>query len=190
MQRLNVIDLDHTLLSIDSFRCFILKHGGARVFMPLARRLLRRTDTAAFAREMCAALQDKLEDTALVGCFARSLRAKINRTVWERIQAEICPYDVTLLVSASPEEYVSEFAVLLGFAAGFGTRGRGEAFFHCRAGNKITCVQEAYPPEAYEYHFSISDSRDDLDLLRLFKVGILIRENGLFQNASDGCRPV
>lgn len=189
MQRLNVIDLDHTLLSIDSFRFFILKHGGARLFMPLARRLLKRTDAAAFAQEMCAALQDKLEDAALVEGFARNLRTKINHAVWEHIQAETFKDDVTVLVSASPEEYVSKFAELLGFAVGFGTRGRGETFFHCRASNKIACVQNTYSPDAYEYHFSISDSRDDLDLLRLFKVGLLIRADGVFQNVSDARRP-
>lgn len=185
MQRLNVIDLDHTLLSIDSFRSFIVRHGGIGAIGPVVRRLLKLTDKTGFAREMRNVLQGKLRDAAVVERFTYHLRTKIDQAVMDRVRAETALDDMTVILSASPGEYVSRFAALLRFSAGIGSHDRDNAFFHCQGTNKIAHVRQAFPQDTYEYHFSISDSLDDLELLRLFRVGILITKKGRFQDVSD-----
>jgi phosphoserine phosphatase len=172
--RLNVIDLDHTLLRFDSLRRLLLQQMNVDLLWLVACRGARVIGRAAFAARVHDALRQLLTDRSWVESFARSLCAELDQRALAHARAHMSPGDLTLIVSSAPEEYVSVLARELGYV-GLGSRltSAGRPYFHCFGPNKLLLLQERYPPERHEYHFAMSDSRSDIPLLALFAVGHL-----------------
>jgi phosphoserine phosphatase len=168
MKSLNVIDLDKTLISVDSFREFILKHMGCKTFFWVLLRLFQVVGRQKFAQSIMLVLQEHLDNEKETDEFVRFLHEKIDDDVLVIIKEYSDENTLTVLLSSSPQQYVEKFAKLLGFS-GLGSYWRKSEFFHCYGGNKIKLLEENYPRTEYNYNFAISDSESDTELLKMFK---------------------
>ncbi len=168
MKLLNVIDLDKTLIETDSFREFILRYLNVRVFFFILLRFFRIISREKFAEEVTKELRKILEDDKKICEFAALLNKRINDDVLKTIKSHSDKNSVTLLLSASPEEYVKKVAESLGFK-GLGSHWKGNVFFHCYGENKVRLLKGNYPATEYDYNFAISDNADDINLLKMFR---------------------
>ncbi len=172
MTRLNVVDLDQTLIPFDSLRTFILRNLNLRVAALLLQRKLGRLSRTEFAARIARHLASVLDDGAAMDRLADTLAAQRDPEVVAQLEAASDAQTVNALVSASPEAYVSRVAARMGLV-GLGSHWRGGEYFHCYGPNKLVYLRERYPPDAFTYHFAISDSDSDAELLALFEVGVL-----------------
>ena len=79
-----------------------------------------------------------------------------------------------ILLSASPNDYVSKLAAKLGWI-GVGTDFVNGNFVHYFGENKVSYILNEYPSDKYKYNFAISDSSSDEALLNLFSTKVLIQ---------------
>ena len=178
MKLLNVIDLDRTLLTIDSFRYVVLRNLNLYLGVIIVLRLLKIISRAKFAEKASVRICRILFDEKKLDDFIQDLLGKINTDVLKKIQQLNTADAVIVIVSASPQCYVEKFAERLGFV-GLSSHWRGKIFFYCYGENKVKLLEENYPPSEYKYNFAISDSDDDINLLNLFETAFLIK-NGKF----------
>ena len=118
------------------------------------------------------ALEGVLSDDVRMERFVSFLCTEIEPAVLDRIRAESGPETTTLIVSASPMQYVDRFARALGFS-GVGSHWQGDSFFHCYGDNKIRYLETHYPPEEFQYNFAITDSPEEKPLLALFRKSVV-----------------
>lgn len=177
MKYLNVIDLDKTLITIDSFRYMVLKKMDFILLMLVFLRTLKIISRYKFTRAASKRLKKTLSNEKNLEKLTQHLITKVNKAVLERLRQQSTGDTVTVILSASPQEYVTKFAEHFGFL-GMGSRWEGEKFFHCYGANKKTYIEANFPKEDYIYNFAISDSKADNELLSLFKTGILYESFG------------
>ncbi len=164
---LNAVDLDGTLLRTDSFRALVVRHLDPRLVALAGARLLRGLDRESFAAAVTGHLAPVLADVALMERFARELESRLDPEVLALVRARAGEGAVTVVLSASPEEYVAPLAHRLGFE-GAGSRWRDGRYLHCHGERKRAVLLERFPPGLYRYQFAIADSRFDEPLLALF----------------------
>ena len=172
MKLLNVIDLDKTLITIDSLRYLVLKKMNPAILLIAILRVLKIIDRSKFAEKVSQIFKDVLHDECQMESLVKYLQKKVNKKVLEKVQEHSEGDAVTVIVSASPEEYVKKFAEYFGFL-GIGSHWRADKYFHCYGTNKITYIEQKFPKEKYRYNFAISDNKNDIELLSLFEMGVL-----------------
>jgi HAD superfamily phosphoserine phosphatase-like hydrolase len=173
MRELAVFDLDGTLTPGDSFRDLALRNSIHRpriLFLALARRV-GLLDRKGFAGELHRVLRWRLSDPSFVSALVNDIAASVDA---ERI-AEVRRWReqgvFTLLLSASPHEYIEPLARKLGFDAGLGSRWHGNKYLHVWGRGKLDLLNTAYPVDAYRRVFAIGDSSSDEELLSAFETG-------------------
>lgn len=171
MIRLNAVDLDGTLLRTDSFRLLLLRHLDTRLVALAGARLLGGLDRAGFAAAASRHLAPVLADAAVMQRFALELESRLDPDVLAMARARGGPGAVTVVLSASPEEYVIPLAHRLGFE-GVGSGWRDGRYLHCYGERKRAVLRERFPPERYRYELAIADSRSDEPLLALFSEAV------------------
>jgi len=173
MRDLAVFDLDGTLAPGDSFRSLAFQSSLRRpriLLLALGRRmgLLGR---AQFAGELHRALHWRLSDPAFVSVLVDEIAGSVDEgrmaeaTRWRERGA------FTLLLSASPHEYVEPLARRLGFDAGHGSHWSGDRYVHLWGHGKLELIDVAYPAGAYRRAFAVSDAASDDELLAAFDTG-------------------
>lgn len=167
MKLLNVVDLDKTLINVDSFRYLVFKKMNFRLFLLTVLRVFKLISRYRFARGATEILKDVLSDESQIGQIVEYLKSEINRDILQKIQQHSTDNSVTVILSSSPQEYVVRFAQEYGFW-GSGSCWQGDKYFHCYGENKIKRLSENYPPAEYEYNFAVSDDESDIDLLKMF----------------------
>jgi phosphoserine phosphatase len=171
MKRLSAIDLDGTLIAIDSLRALFLRHLDTGLVLLALRRLLGLLDRAAFAAGVSRRLERVLADDEQMRRFVSELEADLDPVVLEMARARAAGGAVTVVVSASPEEYVSRLAARLGFL-GIGSHWSGGRYVHCHGERKLELLRRRFPPAEYLYDFAISDNRSDAAMLGAFREAI------------------
>jgi len=82
-----------------------------------------------------------------------------------------------IILSASPDEYVSSFATSIGWE-GIGSHidERSGKYVHLHGTGKLEFLMSHFPSDKFEYEYSISDSKSDLVLLRKFREFDLVND--------------
>jgi phosphoserine phosphatase len=173
---LNAVDLDGTLLRADSFRVLVRRHLDVRLAALVGARLLGGIDRAGFAAAASRHLAPILADEAVMQRFAVEMETHVDPDVLAMARARGGGGAVTVVLSASPEEYVIPLAQRLGFE-GVGSRWREGRYLHCYGERKRAVLRERFPPERYRYELAIADSRSDEPLLALFSEAVRHRRS-------------
>jgi phosphoserine phosphatase len=155
-KRLNIIDLDGTLITDDSLRLLAMQRmTHPMVALQVALRAMKLTDEAALHRYFFR--RPLPPDQAEM--FCQSLVALVNPQVLALIREHNSAQ--TLLLSASPDWYVKPFAAALGMlGAGSHDTAEGE-FLYCKGAGKLALLAAKFPVSDYDYHLGIGDSEAD-----------------------------
>jgi len=171
MKKINVIDLDKTLIPFDSFRRYIFKNIRLSSFFPvlaiLLFRKLRILKLGIFKKTIITLHRRNSNYPALMVEYAAELHKSINGKVMETIKSHTDDQTLNILVSASPDDYVKELSKTLGWASIASTL-QDDEFMHAYGSNKIAFLESRFDPDMYIYNFAISDHDTDDELLTLF----------------------
>lgn len=174
MKKINVIDLDDTLLPYDSFRRLIkgeLKQLNLSVWFWVVCRKLRLISGTLF-KEKLTRFFNKKYPNSFYKSFATKLHKDLDSLVFDLILSKSDVDTTNILLSASPDLYVKELVSLLGWE-GQGSYFDGSNFIHLHGSEKLKWLHHNYSKENFEYNFSISDSSSDSLLLEEFKNSVL-----------------
>jgi len=173
-KKINVIDLDHTLISYDSYRGYlkrILNHPIYFLF-GLTIIILRKIHVITLAKQKYYAiiLNKKIKGyEKYISDYSETLFYDINMNVMKIILQNTDDFTINILCSASPYDYVKPLADKLGWEClATYLNDNGEDVVHLFAKNKINKINEIYPKDTFLYNFAISDSKSDIDLLHSF----------------------
>jgi len=176
MISLFVFDFDKTLIPFDSFRRYVfhwLKYKPLAIIKFLVFRKLRIYDGAKFKRKIIRSIFKHPKFESINQKFVESLIPHVNfKIISNQIENE-SKTKIILILSASPDIYISEVANAIELV-GKGSHFVNNQFFHLYGTGKIEYLKRYYPKERYRYVYSISDSKSDLDLLKLFESYTLI----------------
>jgi phosphoserine phosphatase len=181
MRKINVIDLDKTLISYDSFfklyliylkkpNCFLL------LFTIGILRKLKIISASQFARIVYQKISRQTNYEYLCRNLANKIIHDVNKDVVEMIKNHTDTDTINLLCSASPVDYVQLVAKAFDWLyAGSNIDSDGN-FYHMYAENKLKFIKENFPETNYYYNFAISDSQTDSQLLSIFANKILYKK--------------
>ena len=179
-QKINVIDLDGTLIPFDSFRTFILyfiKKGDWFIILLTSLRVLRLV-TAKRYKYLCLKYLNK-KKTNNISIIYERIAEEVFKSISQPIYDKILTHSnnaINVLCSASPHGYVSLVAKKLGWM-GYGSYYAEGKFLYLYGTAKKDFIIENFPPSKYDYHFAISDSTSDLELLKSFHQFELVKAN-------------
>jgi phosphoserine phosphatase len=171
MKTLNVVDLDHTLIKIDSFRILVQRNMGLRMIGLMAGRVTGLLNRSRFSGKAAQLVEPKLHETAYRESFLDELEGQIDSRITAMLSEADGSETTTLILSASPQLYVLPFAKRLGFD-GAGSTWEPDGYFHCRGIRKKEYLLRHYPTDQFEYGLAIGDSPSDRPMLDLFERGI------------------
>ena len=170
-----VIDLDGTLIPFDSFRMLVLMNiFDLRIILLIFIRILRLISNASFKYKFIKILEKKDWEYKNSGIFIDKIIMQIDNAVMQKIKSNSISDDDIILCSASPDIYVSKIASRLGWR-GYGSFDKEKNTKHLYGKNKKDFIIKNFPPEKYNYKYSISDSKSDKDLLNMFNSWELIK---------------
>jgi phosphoserine phosphatase len=171
MKNLIVVDLDKTLIPFDSFRKYTLlwlKQIPIKISTIILLRKLKLINQTQFKKRILslASKHHKFADLNLE--IYRSITDNIDEKLIENIKKKDSKPSVYLLLSASPDVYVSRIGKYLGWEAKGSYFVAAGQFINLHGVQKIKYLQQDYPSENFNYHYAISDSDSDTQLLKLF----------------------
>lgn len=176
MKRINVIDLDNTLIPFDSFRFFVLnkiRSGNVIAILYSILRKARFISTVNFKKGIILNT-GLLNDTLTVNKIVSTALKSINPTIINMVKEHTNDNTINLLCSASPDVYVKKIAEHLNWT-GCGSSINGKNFFHLWGQNKLKYIKTNFPQTDYLYNFAISDNESDIELLKKFRIWKLIK---------------
>lgn len=173
MKKINVIDLDKTLIPYDSFRRYFFLCIRPKNFFPalaiIVLRKFRLIRMDVFKKRIIALYRNNNDYKSAMTDFADKLYKSINVHVLETINSHTDSQTINVLISASPYDYVNEFCRKVEWS-GIASTLQGNDFLHIYGQNKINILKSMYDQKQYNYNFAISDHDSDDDLLSLFKI--------------------
>jgi len=189
--KINVIDLDNTLLPYDSFRKYILiflrsREISLRMISWVILRKIRVLDLATFKRETIKTARKKCNYEQVMRRFSNRLFADIDNSIIDILTRYTDRETINILCTASPEDYVKHLAELLGWkhiASRFDVD--SSRFIHMYGEGKTMAIMRLYPRDQFRYNLSISDSGSDQELLSLFDFPLRV-EGGTRRKIVDG----
>ncbi|MEG8947225.1 haloacid dehalogenase-like hydrolase [Rosettibacter firmus] len=170
MKKINVIDLDNTLIKFDSFKIFtikFLKKGDFLLGFLILLRKIRILTLEEFKRKVILRCRKKRNYNKFIREFADYIMENINQEIFLKINLISDENTINILASASPSDYVNLVAEKLGWES-ISTLVTVEKFFHNYGEKKVLNLLREYPREKFFYNYAISDSISDLELLKLF----------------------
>ncbi|HCY74451.1 MAG TPA: hypothetical protein DHV28_00890 [Ignavibacteriales bacterium] len=172
-----VVDLDNTLLNIDSFNKFLSDQTKNKVIRVILFRILRKLRLISLKKlkEWTSNyIYDNLPDEIKLS-FINSLRNYINIQLYETIKNEYQNYCRIIIISASLDQYVKPFANHLGWE-GYGSHmdKLNNKYVHLHGNNKLEFLTEQFPESKFSYVYAVSDSNSDKNLLKMFTTYDLI----------------
>lgn len=170
-QAIIVVDLDKTLISVDSLRYLILQNiFYPKVLFYTVLRKLRLINRFFFVKSVFHFIYKK-KDTTYFNTFINEIMQKINKPVFDKVINMADNKTNVILLSASPHYYVSKIAERVDW------KGYGSTFEssnntldnYLYGENKLQFLLKAFPSEKYFYKYAISDSKSDIALLHQFE---------------------
>ena len=173
---LYVYDFDKTLISFDSFREYVfywLRHTPVKMSKLLILRKLRFYTAEKFKQKVIQSVSAHRDFEELNQKFVMKILPHVNQSMLNKLSAiENMPNHV-LILSASPDIYISSVASALG-VYGKGSFIANDSLFHLYSSGKVKFLSVNYPKSNYRYIYAISDSKSDQVLLELFESHELI----------------
>ena len=179
MKKINVIDLDNTLLPYDSFRKYTLnflrnKQSTLHILPLIILRKSRLLNSSAFKKRVIERgrkvdnYNDKMKE------FSDQLFADIDNSIIETVRNYTASETINILCTASPEDYVKHLADLLGWECLASQLDSDKNYFvHMHGRRKVETIRKLYPEDRFRYNFAISDSQSDEELLMVFESYIM-----------------
>lgn len=172
--KINVIDLDKTLIPYDSFRILIKKEIFKLNLVILFYSIYRFFGWYSgelYKQKVLSVLIRKYTDSYYKE-FALKLYNDIDVRVVHKIQLETKENTLNVLVSASPNLYVKHLIDKLGWMGSGSYFNDKSNFIHLHGKGKIFWLEENFNKKIFDYNMAISDSSTDNNLLTLFNRGI------------------
>lgn len=171
MKKINVIDLDKTLIPFDSLFYFIIALLKTKelfaVLSFIFLRLTRVYDNTALKEKMLIKFRESKKRNEILEKLKNRIIRNLDNNVISLVQKKSDLDTINVLCSASPAVYVKLIGEHLGWhtiASDF----YDEEYVNMRGKKKILFINKQFPQSTYKYNFAISDSKEDLDLLKLF----------------------
>ncbi|MHA1396065.1 MAG: hypothetical protein ACTSRZ_21380 [Promethearchaeota archaeon] len=171
MKKINVIDLDKTLIPFDSFKKYILtfiKKGKILLILLIILRKLRILSLVSFKKYVTVLCRKSKNYDAIMNQLAINLYEQIDKDIYEKVMKYSDNNTINILSTASLEDFANRLAKMLGWEC-ISTSVSQNYIVHNYADNKIKNLKKRYPRSKYIYNFSISDDKKDINLLNLFK---------------------
>jgi phosphoserine phosphatase len=186
MKKINVIDFDHTLLPYNSFTRFVIcfaRHW-RYLFPIISLSFLRFTGVLSrggYEKRILMLVRKTADYHQRVKEFSDLLARDINMRVLGFVRKNTDEGTINILCTASPEDYISLLCERLGdwICLCSTLDEKTGMFHHMYSREKVRSLAQRYPSDLFSYHLAISDSKIDLDLLRLFETAYLFR-HGMF----------
>lgn len=175
MKKINVIDLDKTLLPYDSFRKYILiflrnKHSVFCILPLVLFRKLRLLNSSAFKKRVIEIGRKVDNYNERMKKFSDQLFADIDNSIVETVRSYTDSDTINILCSASPEDYVRHLAEFLGWECLASQLDSDKNHFvHMHGQRKVEAIRKLYPEDKFRYNFAMSDSQSDAELLKAFE---------------------
>lgn len=170
-KRINVIDLDNTLIPFDSFRKLVFQQilkCNVKIIIISFLRFSRLITADNFKKNIIDVLETRPSATKIYTNFAEIILKDFNYGVFSLVKTNSKKDEtINILCSASPDKYIQIVANKLGWV-GFGSGYYESNFINMHGENKEKFIRKKYPTDKYIYNFAISDSKSDLGLLKLF----------------------
>jgi len=173
-KKINVIDLDSTLLPYNSLIHFaLLFMKKRRCFLPLVlyltQRITGKITRDEYLKKVLITARKTTHYEKKVKKFGLSLYDDIRKPMLCFISENTDESTMNILCTASPEDYVKYLCEKLGWPYISSTLdGHDENFIHMFGHNKVIAVQKMYPKQDYTYNLAMSDNMSDRELLKLF----------------------
>lgn len=170
-KKINVIDLDKTLIPYDSFRVLVKKEifkFNLRIILFTKLRILRIISLEKYKGYIIPLIEKKYDDSFFKE-FALSLYRDMDSLVLKEVQKETDNNTINILLSASPDFYVKHLIEELKWQGKGSYFDNSDKFLHLYGSSKISWVKGNYDESEFEYNMAISDSSTDDKLLTLFQ---------------------
>ena len=183
MKKINVIDLDKTLVPYDSFRKYILiflrnKQSTFHILPLIILRKLRLLNSSAFKKRVIEIGRKVDNYNDKIKGFSDQLFADIDNSIVETVRSYTDSDTINILCSASPEDYVNHLADLLGWEClASQLNSNKNHFVHMHGQRKVEAIRKLYPEDKFRYNFAISDSQSDEELLKTFEFYVICRKS-------------
>ena len=181
-KKLNVIDLDKTLLPYNSWAKFVMVFlSNWRCFFPIIYFSLLRgvglLSRGGYQKSLLKVIRKIAGYEQIAKTFGEGLYQDIHMPLVRFIQDNTDETTVNVVCTASPEDYVKYLCEKLGWRYVCSTLDQdGTHFIHLFGKQKISAIRKAYPAKDFEYHLALSDDRRDLGLLKLFEQHYIVRK--------------
>ena len=169
MKKINVIDLDLTLINYDSFRKLIINELLKFQFYIIIItffRLLRLINKLNYKRRIFLYLENKYDET-FFKTYASNIFNDIDKNLLNYIESNTNSNTINILLSASPDLYVSHILKMLSWQGSGSYFDVDRNFHNLTDTSKISWLNENFNPSQFEYNLAISDN--DFELLKLFQ---------------------
>lgn len=173
MKRLAVIDLDKTLLRIDSSRYFLVRYAfSSLVFLGTLRKL--NIISREFLAKSIVKRVDALPETVIYE-FVHSLVKFLNMIILEEINRLKNSGTEVIILSGSADKYVSLLGKQIGIQ-GFGSKfDEHGGFLYLYGKEKADFLQKNF--KSHKYYYTISDSISDKPLFEIFEQPHIFSKN-------------
>ena len=174
IKKINVIDLDSTLLPYNSLIHFGWRFmKNRRCFIPLllylTQRMTGKITKDMYLKKILITARKSTQYENKVKKFGLSLYDDIRKPMLRFILENTDESTINILCTASPEDYVKYLCEKLGWPYISSTLDNNdENFIHMFGQNKVIAVQKMYPKQNYTYNLAMSDNISDRELLKLF----------------------
>lgn len=171
MKKINVIDLDKTLIPYDSFEKLVkkeIRHFNLIAIYLTILRVLRFIPPGNYKEKITNLMRKKYGKTYFVN-FAKNLYNDIDSLVLEEVHKESDYNTINVIISASPDLYVNYLVEEMNWVGLGSYFDENKKFIHLHGIGKIIWLKENFPVEDFQYNLAISDSSSDDELLKLFK---------------------
>lgn len=173
-KKINVIDLDSTLLPHNSLIYYVLLFlKNKRCFLPvlfhLEQRITGNITKEEFLKNIMSTARKTTNYEKKVKKFGLTLYDDIRKPMLRFIMQNTDEFTINILCTASPEDYVKYLCEKLRWPYISSTLNKNdENFIHMFGHNKVIAVQKMYPKQKYTYNLAMSDNISDRELLKLF----------------------
>ena len=173
-KKINVIDLDSTLLPHNSLIYYVLLFMKNRrcclpVIFYLEQRITGKITKEEFLKKIMITVRRTTNYEKKVKKLGFSLFDDICKPILRFILKNTDEFTINILCTASPEDYVKYLCEKLGWPYISTTLyNNDENFIHMFGHNKVIAVQKMYPKQEYTYNLAMSDNKSDRELLLLF----------------------
>jgi hypothetical protein len=174
MKKVNVIDLDNTLLPYDSFGRLVkkeLKSLDLFVWYISGLRIMRLLSNNIF-KHLLIKYWEKKHTKIFFNSYAEAIYNELDTRVLDIVTSKTDINTINILISASPHLYVKRLLILLNWS-GSGSYFEEGVFVNLYSKEKISWLMNNFPKSEFFYQFSISDSKSDIELMQLFDESIL-----------------